>query len=306
MTTPRPVTADRFQMRIRITEYRPIQPAPGTATTAISARRARPSRGRIAVIATTVAGVIAGILTVAAYLIGQLVGVPRRPRRAHRRRPGPARPPGRRHWPAPVWPASGCTAPAAHTTRPTDGPPNRIQNGRQNPTQRRQARRVLPTTDQQPFRKDVAAMKATHTPPIPRHRHGPDPRGAAPRCRPLPEPARLDSTPVLRPARRHGHLPTRLRLRRDHRRRHRRLPHFRAARHRHRRRPRNRRGDPRHAGLRQLARRRLRPRRRLPGQLHRRHRRLERRRRPHRSPRSPTPSPRPPTTATTPPTGGAR
>ena len=72
MTTPRPVTADRFQMRIRITEYRPIQPATDTSTTASPARRARPGR-RIAVIATTVAGVIAGTLTVAAYLIGQLV-----------------------------------------------------------------------------------------------------------------------------------------------------------------------------------------------------------------------------------------
>lgn len=67
MTAPRPV-GDHFQLIIRLREYRhtaPPLPTTGTHT--------RTRRTRIAVIVTTVTGTVAGLISVAAYLIGQLV-----------------------------------------------------------------------------------------------------------------------------------------------------------------------------------------------------------------------------------------
>jgi hypothetical protein len=74
LTAPRPV-GDRLQVVIRVREYQTTPPT----TRAISvgehahtrARRSR--RTRVAVIVTAVTGTIAGLLAVAAYLIGQLV-----------------------------------------------------------------------------------------------------------------------------------------------------------------------------------------------------------------------------------------
>lgn len=72
MTAPRPVTDDRFQVIIRIREPRPTTPAT-PASEFIRTRTRRPRRIRPAVIATTAAGTVAGLLAAAAYLLGQLV-----------------------------------------------------------------------------------------------------------------------------------------------------------------------------------------------------------------------------------------
>lgn len=76
MTAPRPVTADRFQVVIRL--RRPASAGPTVRVTSIDdhvGTRTRPprQRTRIAVIAATVTGTITGLLAVAAYLLGQLV-----------------------------------------------------------------------------------------------------------------------------------------------------------------------------------------------------------------------------------------
>jgi hypothetical protein len=74
LTAPRPITGDRFQLVIRLREYQPTQPATRVTSAGEHARTRirRSRRSRIAVI-TTVTGVTAGTLTVAAYLLGQLV-----------------------------------------------------------------------------------------------------------------------------------------------------------------------------------------------------------------------------------------
>ena len=74
-TAPRPVPGDRFQVVIRLREHRTTSPTERTNFVSECARnRARRScRTRIAVIVTTITGVAAGLVAVAAYLIGQLV-----------------------------------------------------------------------------------------------------------------------------------------------------------------------------------------------------------------------------------------
>jgi len=71
MTAPRPVTDDRFQVVIRLREYQPARPTVQVTTLGDYDRRAR--RTRVAVIVTTVTATVAGLVAVAAYLLGQLV-----------------------------------------------------------------------------------------------------------------------------------------------------------------------------------------------------------------------------------------
>jgi hypothetical protein len=74
LTAPRPVTGDRFQLVIRLREYQPTRPTTRVTSAGdyTRSRIRRPRRSRAAVVAA-VTGVAAGILTVAAYLLGQLV-----------------------------------------------------------------------------------------------------------------------------------------------------------------------------------------------------------------------------------------
>lgn len=74
MTAPRPV-GDRYQVIIWVREYQPTRPTVTVSSVGehTRTRARRPRRARVAVIATAVAGAVAGILAVAAYLIGQLV-----------------------------------------------------------------------------------------------------------------------------------------------------------------------------------------------------------------------------------------
>jgi hypothetical protein len=74
MTAPRPV-GDRFQVVIRFREFQPTRPTARVTSVGNYARTrtSRPRLARIAVIATATTGVIAGLVTAAAYLIGQLV-----------------------------------------------------------------------------------------------------------------------------------------------------------------------------------------------------------------------------------------
>lgn len=74
-TAPRPIGTDRFQVVMRLLEPAPIRPTTWVTSVGDQARTyARPARRtRIAVIATTAAGTVAGLLAAAAYLIGQLV-----------------------------------------------------------------------------------------------------------------------------------------------------------------------------------------------------------------------------------------
>jgi hypothetical protein len=74
LTAPRPITGNRFQIIIRLRECQPTRPTTRVTSVGEHARTRirRPRRSRIAVI-TTVTGVGAGILTVTAYLLGQLV-----------------------------------------------------------------------------------------------------------------------------------------------------------------------------------------------------------------------------------------
>lgn len=69
MTAPRPLTGDRFQLVIRVRE--PQQTTPTATVIGGNVRVSR--RTRIAVIATAVTGAVAGLVAVAAYLLGQLV-----------------------------------------------------------------------------------------------------------------------------------------------------------------------------------------------------------------------------------------
>ena len=73
MTAPRPITGDRFQVVIRLRE--PQHTMPASPVTVIGrSTRIWPSRHtRIAIIVATVTGAAAGLVAVAAYLLGQLV-----------------------------------------------------------------------------------------------------------------------------------------------------------------------------------------------------------------------------------------
>ncbi|MEU7908984.1 hypothetical protein [Actinoplanes sp. NPDC049118] len=72
MTAPRPV-GDRLQVLIRVREYQPTQPTMRVTSVGERTRTRRPGRTRIAVMVTAITGTAAGLLAVAAYLIGQLV-----------------------------------------------------------------------------------------------------------------------------------------------------------------------------------------------------------------------------------------
>jgi VIT1/CCC1 family predicted Fe2+/Mn2+ transporter len=74
LTAPRPVTGDRFQVVIRLRERVPARPTVRVTPAGGHARTLRRSRRtRTAVIVTAITGTIAGLVAVAAYLIGQLV-----------------------------------------------------------------------------------------------------------------------------------------------------------------------------------------------------------------------------------------
>ena len=73
-TAPRPVIGDRFQVVIRLRE--PTAAPTVRATSAGGYTRTRVQRSRrtrVAVTVTAITGVVAGLLAVAAYLLGQLV-----------------------------------------------------------------------------------------------------------------------------------------------------------------------------------------------------------------------------------------
>jgi hypothetical protein len=74
LTAPRPV-GDRFQVIIRLREHQPTPPIVRVTSAGEHAgtRIRRSHRTRIAVIVTTITGTVAGLVAVAAYLIGQLV-----------------------------------------------------------------------------------------------------------------------------------------------------------------------------------------------------------------------------------------
>jgi hypothetical protein len=75
MTAPRPV-GDRFQILIRVREPRPSRPTARVSYVGEPAytRIRRPRRGaRLAVIITAITGIVAGLVAIAAYLLGQLV-----------------------------------------------------------------------------------------------------------------------------------------------------------------------------------------------------------------------------------------
>jgi hypothetical protein len=72
MTAPRPA-GDRFQILIRVRESQISRPTVRVTTVGEPARTRSPRRGaRIAVIITAVTGLAAGLIAVAAYLLGQL------------------------------------------------------------------------------------------------------------------------------------------------------------------------------------------------------------------------------------------
>ena len=75
LTAPRPVPGDRFQLIIRLREYRATQPTARVTSVGEHARTRirRSRRTRMTVIVTTITGTVAGLIAVAAYLIGQLV-----------------------------------------------------------------------------------------------------------------------------------------------------------------------------------------------------------------------------------------
>jgi hypothetical protein len=76
LTTPRPLTGNRFQVVVRLREPHPAAPATRVHSVGDYARtRASRSRRRTrtAVIVTAVTSTVAGLITVAAYLLGQLV-----------------------------------------------------------------------------------------------------------------------------------------------------------------------------------------------------------------------------------------
>lgn len=74
LTAPRPV-GDRFRVVIRLREFQPTRPTVRVTSVGEHARTRfrRPRRARIAAIAATATGVVAGLVTAAAFLIGQLV-----------------------------------------------------------------------------------------------------------------------------------------------------------------------------------------------------------------------------------------
>ncbi|BCJ55082.1 hypothetical protein Asp14428_65570 [Actinoplanes sp. NBRC 14428] len=75
LTAPRPVPGDRFQVVIRLREYQTTPPTVRVTSVGEHARTRirRSRRTRTAVVVTTITGTAAGLLAVAAYLIGQLV-----------------------------------------------------------------------------------------------------------------------------------------------------------------------------------------------------------------------------------------
>ena len=76
LTAPRPVTGDRFQIVIRIRECGPARPTVRVTSVGVYARTGtwRPRRpARVAVTVTAITGAVAGLVAVAAYLLGQLV-----------------------------------------------------------------------------------------------------------------------------------------------------------------------------------------------------------------------------------------
>lgn len=75
MGTPQPLPGDRFQVVIRLYEYQPTRPTVRATSVGDYARTRsrRPRRTRTAVILTAITGTAAGLIAVAAYLIGQLV-----------------------------------------------------------------------------------------------------------------------------------------------------------------------------------------------------------------------------------------
>jgi purine-cytosine permease-like protein len=76
LTAPRPVTADLFQVVIRLREPAPARPTVRVTSVADHARTRirRPRSGtRTAVIVAAVTGTVAALVAAAAYLIGQLV-----------------------------------------------------------------------------------------------------------------------------------------------------------------------------------------------------------------------------------------
>lgn len=75
MTAPRPITGNRFQVIIRLREPQPTTPA-ATATALGERTRSHvrvSRRTRIAAVIAAVTGTLAGLVAVAAYLLGQLV-----------------------------------------------------------------------------------------------------------------------------------------------------------------------------------------------------------------------------------------
>ena len=75
LTAPRPVTADLFQVVIRLREPVPAPPAVrATSVGEYAPTRAKCTRRtRAAVTATAITGTTAGLIAVAGYLLGQLV-----------------------------------------------------------------------------------------------------------------------------------------------------------------------------------------------------------------------------------------
>jgi hypothetical protein len=74
LTAPHSV-GDRFQVIIRLREYQPTRPTARVTSVGQHARTPlrRPRRTRIAVTVTAITSTAAGLVAVAAYLIGQLV-----------------------------------------------------------------------------------------------------------------------------------------------------------------------------------------------------------------------------------------
>jgi hypothetical protein len=73
MSAPRPVPGGLFQVVIRLREYQPADRVTSAGQYARTRIRRPRRRTRIAVIVTAVTGTAAGLLAVAAYLLGQLV-----------------------------------------------------------------------------------------------------------------------------------------------------------------------------------------------------------------------------------------
>ncbi|MCO8271531.1 hypothetical protein M1L60_13105 [Actinoplanes sp. TRM 88003] len=75
LTPPRPVPGDRLQVVIRIREHQTNRRTVRVTSVGehVRTRVRRSRRTRIAVIVTTITGTAAGLIAVAAYLIGELV-----------------------------------------------------------------------------------------------------------------------------------------------------------------------------------------------------------------------------------------